>query len=58
MITVASLLQIIDLLDSSRDLQHIYVKSFVNRLHLLLHVCVKKFDVIFFLRLRGLQVKM
>ena len=60
MVTVVSLLQIMDqvgLLDSSRDLQPIYVKSFVNRLHLVLHACVQTFDVtFFFLRLRGLRV--
>ena len=60
MVTVALLLQIIDYvcsLDSSRNLQPIYAKSFVNRFYLLLHVCVKTFDVMFFLRLRGLHVK-
>ena len=35
-------------MDSSRDLQPIYAKSFINRLHLVLHACVKIFDVIFF----------
>jgi len=35
-------------LDSSRDLQHIYVKSFVNKLHLVLYACVEIFDVTFF----------
>ena len=50
MITVALLLQIMDVgsLDSSRDLQPIYAKSFVNRFHLVLHVCVETFDVMFF----------
>ena len=40
MVTVASLLQIMDLgsLDSFRDLQPIYAKSFVNRLHLILQI--------------------
>ena len=40
MIIIASLLQIMDYvgsLDSSRDLQLIHTKSFVNRLHLVLH---------------------
>jgi len=32
----------------SRDLQPIYTKSFVNRLHLVLHACVETFDVTFF----------
>ena len=32
----------------SRDLQSIHAKSFINRLHLILHACVKTFDVIFF----------
>ena len=52
MVTVASLLQIMDyvgLLDSSRDLQPIYVKNFINRLHLVLYICVEIFDVMFFL---------
>ena len=43
MVTVASLLQIMDKvgsLDSSRNLQSIRAKSFVNRLHLALYVCV------------------
>ena len=40
-------------LDSSRDLQPIHAKSFVNRLHLVLHVCVETFDVMFFC-LRGI----
>ena len=38
MITVALMLQIMDYvgsLDSSRDLQPIHAKSFINRLHLL-----------------------
>ena len=41
MITVASLLQIMDYvgsLDSSRDLQPIHAKSFVNRFHLILQI--------------------
>jgi len=29
----------------SRDLQPIHTKNFVNRLHLVLHICVKIFDV-------------
>ena len=60
MVTVALLLQIIDCivsLDSSRNLQPIYAKSFVNRLYLLLHACVKTFDVMFILYLRDLHVK-
>ena len=51
MVTVASLLQIMNKvgsLDSSRDLQSIYAKSFVNRLHLVLHACVETFDVMVF----------
>ena len=58
MITVASLLQIMNKvgsLDSSRDLQPIYAKSFVSRLHLVLYTCVEIFDVTFFLCLRGLR---
>ena len=38
----------VDLLDSSRDLQPINAKSFVNRLHLVLHVCIETFDVTVF----------
>jgi hypothetical protein len=41
MVTVASLFQIMDLvgsLDSSRDLQPIHAKSFINRLHLILQI--------------------
>ena len=46
-------------LDSSRDLQLIHAKNFINRLHLVLHTCVETFDVIFFLRLRiyGVRTK-
>ena len=50
MVTVASLLQIIDLvdsLDSSRDLQPIRAKNFETRLHLIFHACVQTFDVMF-----------
>ena len=60
MVTVVLLLQIMDLvgsLDSSRDLQPIHVKCFVNKFHLVFHTCVKIFDVIFFLRLRDLRIK-
>ena len=32
----------------SRDLQPIYAKSFINRLHLVLHACIETFDVTFF----------
>ena len=52
MVTVASLLQIMDQvgsLDSSCDLQPIRAKNFVNRLHLVLYVCVEIFDVMFFI---------
>ena len=55
MVTVASQLQIMDYvgsLDSSHDLPPIHAKSFINRLHLVLHTCVETFDVMFFLRLR------
>ena len=41
MVTVASMLQIMDQvgsLDSSRDLQSIHAKNFVNRLHLVLQI--------------------
>ena len=58
--TVASLLQIMDYvgsLESSRDLQPIHTKSFINRPHLVLYVYVPIFDVMFFLRLRDLRVK-
>ena len=51
MVTVALLLQIMDWvgsLDSSRDLQPIYAKNFVNRLHLVHHACVEIFDVMVF----------
>ena len=50
MVTVASLLQIIDwvgLLDSSRDLQLIRTKKFINRLYLVLHAFVQIFNVMF-----------
>ena len=36
------------------SLQPIRTKSFINRLHLVLHAYVETFDMIFFLRLRGL----
>jgi len=35
-------------LDSSRDLQPIRVKSFINRLYLVLHIYVQTFNVTFF----------
>ena len=57
MVTVALLLQIMDKvgsLDLFRDLQPIHAKIFINRVHLVLHACVKTFDVMFFLCLRGL----
>ena len=50
MVTVASLLQILDYvgsLDSSRDLQSIRAKSFINRSYLILHACAQTFDVMF-----------
>ena len=56
MVTVALLLQIIDWvgsLDSSRDLQPIYAKSFVNRLHLVLQINEIPLQIFAFLRLRG-----
>ena len=56
MVTVASLLQIIDWvgsLDSSRDLQPIHAKSFVNRLHLVLQISKILLQNVAFLRLRG-----
>ena len=40
-------------LDSSRDLQPIHTKSFVNRLHLVHHACVETFDVTFFFCVYG-----
>ena len=48
MVTVASLLQImdqVDSLDSSCDLQPIRAKNFVNRLHLVFYACVQTCDV-------------
>jgi len=57
--TVASLLQIMDYigsLESSRDLQPIHEKSFVNRLHLVLQINKipsQNFAFTAFLRLRG-----
>ena len=57
--TVASLLQIMDYigsLESSRDLQPIHEKSFVNRLHLVLQINKihsQNFAFTVFLRLRG-----
>ena len=51
MVNVASLFANHELsrpLDLSRDLQPIHAKSFVNRLHLVLHACIKIFDVMFF----------
>src|SRR6185436_16922327 len=59
MVTVASLLQIMDYvgsLDSSRDLQPIHAKSFINRLHLVLQISKIHFHFnafTAFLRLRG-----
>ena len=50
MVTIASLLQILDYvgsLDSSRDLQSIRAKSFINRSYLILHACAQTFDVMF-----------
>ena len=37
-----------------KQLRLLYAKSFVNRLHLVLHACVETFDVAVFLRLRDL----
>ena len=54
MVTVASLLQIMDYigsLDSSRDLQPIHAKKFVNKFHLILYAYVEIFDVTIFLYL-------
>ena len=51
MITVASLVQIMDVvgsLDSSRDLQLICVKSFVNKFYLILYACVQTLNVMGF----------
>ena len=51
MVTVASLLQILDevgSLDSSRDVQPIHAKNFVNKFHLVFYACVQIFDVTFF----------
>ena len=56
--TVALLLQIMDYvgsLDSSCDLQPIYAKSFINRLHLVLHICVETFDVTGFFCVYGFR---
>ena len=57
MVIVASPLQIMGFfvgsLDSSHDLQLIYEKSFINRLHLVLHACVETFDVMFFFAFTG-----
>ena len=56
MVTVASLLQIMNWvgsLDSSRDLQPIYAKSSVNRLHLVLQISKILSQNFAFLRLRG-----
>ena len=50
MVTVASLLQImneVDSLNSSHDLQSIRAKSFISRFYLVLHACVQTFDVMF-----------
>ena len=38
-------------LDSSRDLQSICVKKFVNRLHLVLHACIQIVNVMFFVKI-------
>ena len=54
--TVASLLQIMNYvgsLDSSRDLQPIHVKSFINRLHLVLQISKIPSQNFVFLRLQG-----
>ena len=51
MVTVASLLQIMDYVDSldlSRDLQLIHTKSFINKLYLVLNTCVEIFDAMLF----------
>jgi len=56
MVAVALLLQIMDLVDSlhsSRDLQPIYAKSSVNRLHLVLQINKIPSQNFAFLRLRG-----
>jgi len=56
MVTVASLLQIMDYvesLDSSPVLQSIHAKIFVIRLHLVLLACFKTFDVVFFFCVYG-----
>ena len=37
-----------------KQLRLLYAKSFVNRFHLVFHICVETFDVTVFLRLRGL----
>ena len=61
MVTVASLLQIMDYvgsLDSSRDLQPIHAKNFINKFHLVLHACVKIFDVTFFTEFTGKDLNM
>ena len=50
MVTVTSLLQImvyVGSLDSSRDLQLIHTKKFVNKLYLILYACVEILDVTF-----------
>ena len=44
-------------MDSSRDLQPIHAKSFINRLHLVLYAYVKIFDVMFFFAFTGFTVK-
>ena len=46
-------------LDSSRDLQPIHAKNFVNRLYLVLHTCVEIFDVMVFCiyRIYGVRTK-
>ena len=53
MVTVASMLQIMDSLDSSRDLQPIHAKSFVNKLYLVFQISKIPSQNFVFLRLRG-----
>ena len=61
MVTVASLLQIMDYVDSlesSRDLQSIHVKSFVNKLHLVLQISKIPFHFNAFTAFLRLQVEL
>ena len=47
-ISYGLIMNYLDLLDSSRDLQSIRAKKFINIFYLIVHACVQTFDVTFF----------